>query len=151
MPESKVGRLIEMFIPLFTVAQIFKNRSGVQSQVSYDEIMSILNAKIAEMENDRKEEEKGSEEAIILSAIYDLCGNEEITIKDIALRLKWINEYTEAKDASKVYAKIGKKLKILGIKTHHTNHGNVVQHLEPAMVSVLDDLYRRFLNISYPK
>ena len=150
-PDSKVGRLIEMFIPLFTVAQVFKNKPGEQVKISHEDIVTLLNEKISEMENDRQEEEKGSEEAIILSAIYDLSGNEEITVKDIALQLKWINEYTEAKDSSKTYAKIGKKLKILGIKTRHTNHGNVVQHLEPGTLSVLEELYKRFLVISYPK
>jgi len=150
-PDSKVGRLIEMFIPLYTVAQLFQSKPGIKSLVSYDDIMKMLVDKIAEMEMDRKEEEKGSEEAIILSAIYDLSVNEELTVKDIAEHLKWINDYTEPKEISKVYSKIGKKLKILGIKTHHTKHGNVVQHLEPGTMSVLEELYKRFLLISYPK
>ena len=147
-PESKVGRLIEMFIPLYTVSQLFKKRAGSQDRVSYDKIMRVLSEKIEEMEVDRKEEERGSEDAIIISAIYDLSEQETISTKDIATHLKWIDEYTDPKESAKFYSKIGKKLKILGIKTKHTRHGNVIEHLETPVRDVLRELYKRFLDPS---
>jgi len=149
-PESRVGRLIEMFIPLFTVAHLFTERSGRQNNIKYSEINKILIAKIEEMETDRKEEEQGSEDAIVVSAIYDLSENETISTKDIATHLKWIDEYTDPKETSKMYSKIGKILKILGIKTKHTNHARIINHLEPATHHVLDELYKRFNNYPSP-
>jgi len=147
-PDSKIGRLIEMFVPLYTLAQLFKPKPGINSKVSYDYIMNLLSEKIDEMEKDRKEEEKGSEDAIVVSAIYDLSDNDTITTKDIAFKLNWINEYTDTKEASKMYSKIGKRLKILGIKTHHTKHGNVIPHLDRPVLLVLEELYKRFLDPS---
>jgi hypothetical protein len=116
--------------------------------VNFDEINKILVDKITEMEIDRKEEEKGSEEAIIVSAIYDLSEQESISTKNIAEHLKWIDEYTDSKEAAKFYFRIGKSLKILGIKTKHTNRGNVIEHLEPPIRDVLAKLYKRFLDPS---
>ena len=144
-PESRVGRLIEMFIPLFTVAQIFKNKPGVQDLVSFEKVTKILVDKIEEMESDRKEEERGSEEAVIVSAIHDLNEQETITVKSIAEHLKWTDEYTDPKECSKAYSRIGKKLKILGVKTKHTKHGNMIEHLEDDTRDVLIELYKRFV------
>ncbi len=144
-PKSKVGRLIEMFIPLFTVAQLFENKAGRQNKILYDGINKILLNKIEEMEIDRQEEEQGSEDAIIVSAIYDLSENETISTRDIATELNWIDEYTDQKESAKVYSKIGKILKILGIKTKHTKHARIINHLEPSVQRVLDKLYKRFL------
>jgi len=149
-PESKVGRLIEMFIPLYTVSQIFKKKAGSQDRVSYEKIMSVLSEKIEEMEVDRKEEEQGSEDAIVVSAIYDLSENETISTRDIATQLKWIDEYTDQKETAKVYSKIGKILKILGIKTKHTKHARIINHLEAPVQHVLEELYKRFLTIPAP-
>lgn len=50
LPESKSGRIIEMFIPLFTVARVFKNKNGVKTIISYDGIEKILKDKIKELE-----------------------------------------------------------------------------------------------------
>ncbi len=149
-PDSKVGRLIEMFIPLYTVAQLFKKKAGRQDKVKYEEINKILLAKIDEMENDRKEEEQGSEDAKVVSAIYDLSENETISTKDIAEYLKWVDEYTDAKESAKTYYKIGKILKILGIKTTHTKKARIINHLEEPTYSVLEQLYKRFLVIVSP-
>lgn len=144
-PKSKVGRLIEMFIPLFTVAQLFEKKAGRQDKVKYDAINKILLDKIEEMELDRKEEEQGSEDAQVVSAIYDLSEKEMISTRDIATHLKWVDEYTDSKETGKVYSKIGKILKILGIKVKHTKHGNTINHLEEPTNGVLVKLYKRFL------
>ncbi len=149
-PNSKIGRLIEMFIPLFTVAQLFKKKVGRQNKVKFEEINKILIDKIKEMEIDRKEEEQGSEDAMVISAIYDLSENERISTKEIATHLKWIDEYTDSKEAAKSYWKIGKVLKILGIRTKHTKQGNIIEHLEEPTHSVLAKLYKRFLTIASP-
>lgn len=137
MPESNRGRLIEMFIPLFTVAHIFKNTTGVQTAVSYSELIQILQKKISAMESNRKDEEHSSSEAHIICAINNLSGKpsvglggsrESITIREIAEETKWIDQYTEQGEVIKTLAKIGRKLKIMGIKVKHTMHGNIIEH-----------------------
>lgn len=145
IPESKNGRLIEMFIPLFTVAQVLKDSEGVKKPISYEDLIKLLNNKIREMESQRKEEERGSVEAKIIGAIDELEGEKpkegfgertEIAVKEIAEHLKW--------DDPKAAANIGRKLKVMGIKTKHTNHGNVIDILDQDVMARLEELKKRY-------
>lgn len=156
MPESNKGRLIEMFIPLFTVAQILKEKTGRKLIITHQELIKILQNKISAMESIRKEEEHTSSDAQIISAINNLSGKpspgisgtrDNMTIREIAEELKWIDQYTEQTAASKVLAKIGKKLKVMGLKSKHTMHGNIFEHLNEENELKLKELYKRFLDM----
>ncbi len=154
-PKSNNGRLIEMFIPLFTVAQIFKGGEGINKQISYEYLEGILIDKIEDMESGRKEEEHESDEAKIIGAINNLSiiipgdrrqnqDKDTVNIKDIVEYLGWVDGSTSSTDAMKTYQKVGRLLKIMGIKTHHTKKGKVIEYLEPDVMEVLLKLNRRF-------
>lgn len=154
-PKSNNGRLIEMFIPLLTVAQIFKGKEGVKKQISYEDLEGILIDKIDDMESGRKEEEHESDEAKIVGAINNLSiiipgdrrqdqDKDTINIKDIVEYLGWVDGSTSSTDAMKTYQKVGRTLKIMGIKTHHTKKGKVIEYLEPDVREVLLKLSKRF-------
>jgi len=154
-PKSNNGRLIEMFIPLFTIAQIFKGGEGIKKQISYEDLEGILIDKIEDMESGRKEEEHESDEAKIVGAINNLSiivpgdrrqdlDKDTVNIKDIVEYLGWVDGSTSSTDAMKTYQKVGRLLKIMGIKTHHTKKGKVVEYLEPDVREVILKLSRRF-------
>jgi len=154
-PKSNNGRLIEMFIPLFTVAQIFKGSEGIKKQISYEDLEGILINKIDDMESGRKEEEHESDEAKVIGAINSLSiiipgdtrsdsDRDTINIKDVVEYLGWVDGGTSSTDAMKVYQKVGRILKIVGIKTRHTKKGKVIEYLEPDVREVLLKLNKRF-------
>ncbi len=154
LPESNRARLIEMFIPLFTVAQTLKDKEGVKTLIEYNELINVLNNRIKSMEVIRKEEERSSEDAQIIEALYNLTTrppqggvtNERafVSIREIGIELRWIDEYTEQKDIIKTLAKIGKKLKVMGLKVKHSMHGNVVDYQEQNNSDKLKELLKRF-------
>ncbi len=153
MPESKSGRLIEMFIPLFTVAQIFKNKTGLQTVISYENLEKILKSKITELENLRREEEKDSVEAQIIQAIEVLeerCKEgftdekAVISIKELSAYLKDEKGWTEELGKEKLTQLVGRKLKVMGLKTIHTKYGNVLNMLDTDTIMVLHQLEVRF-------
>lgn len=154
-PESNSGRLIEMFIPLYTVAQQFKNKSGIILPITYEKIQKILDDKLGDMENVRQEEELESTEAKIIQVIFDLMDKAKkseydevgkIKVIDIARELKWIDEYTESKAATKVFCDLGRKLKVMGVRTKHTMHGSIIQYSETDVETTLKELEKRYLN-----
>ncbi len=154
MPESKSGRIIEMFIPLFTVAQIFKNLSGVKTVITHGELEKILNDKIKELEYLRKEEETDSIEAQILQAIDKLeerCKEgytdekQKIRVKEIADHLKNECGWEEEQGKEKPTTTIGRRLKVMGIHTKHTKSGNVLDLTDNPTIECLKELKERFL------
>jgi hypothetical protein len=154
MPESRSGRLIEMFIPLFTVAQIFKDKSGVKTIISHNDLKKILQNKITELENLRQEEEKDSTEAQIIQAIQLLeerCKEgytderTNISIKEIAEYLKDEKGWIEEIGKDKTTTIIGRKLKIMGLRTKHTMHGNVLDLNDETTSATLNELKNRFV------
>ncbi|MDP1614839.1 MAG: hypothetical protein Q8L68_03500, partial [Methylococcales bacterium] len=154
IPESNKGRLIEMFIPLFTVAQVLKNKTGRKLTISYQDLTKILQNKITAMETIRKEEEHTSSDAQIISAINNLSGKlspgisgirETMTIREIGEELKWIDQYTEQGIVNKELTKIGKKMKVMGLKSKHTMHGNIFEYLNEENHLKLFELYKRYL------
>lgn len=147
IPESEKGRIIEMFIPLFTVAQILKGREGTQTTISYQDLTQLLYKRIAMMESTRKDEEHGSPDAQIVCAINNLSAKpiESLSMRAIAEELKWIDQYTDPKEVNKTFARIGRMLKIMGIKVKHTTHGNIVEHLNEQNQTKLKELYKRFV------
>ncbi len=143
LPKSNNGRLIEMFIPLYTVAQIFKD-SGLKTFIEYDDILSILDAKIKEMESVRKEEEKESLEARIINMLFELIrqdllsydARKYVIVKDIASSAG-LNEPNSAQI-------VGLKLKVMGIKTEHKKIGSCVNYEEKENSEKLVELEKRF-------
>ena len=153
-PESSSGRLIEMFSPLFTIAQIFKKTGGMKLPITYDEITALLNRKIKEMESRRKEEEKGSQEAQIIEAIVqlkDYCKSSlsyektGISVKEISEHLKENMGWEEKQGKSPITVIIGLKLKIMGINTLHKKHGNIIDLLDDETNTRLIELEKRYL------
>ncbi len=154
LPESKSGRIIEMFIPLFTVAQVFKNKNGVKTIISYDGIEKILKDKIKELEGLRKDEEVESVEAQILQAIDKLeerCKegytDEKDTIKigEIADYLKQERGWEEEPGKEKINTIIGRRLKVMGLHTKHTMYGNILDLTDEETMFCLKQLKERFL------
>jgi len=154
LPESKSGRIIEMFISLFTVAQIFKNKSGVKTIISYDDLEKILKDKIKELEGLRKEEEVESVEAQILQAVDKLeerCKEgytdekDMIKIMEIADYLKHERGWEEEPGREKINTTVGRRLKVMGLHTKHTMYGNVLKLADEETVLCLKQLKERFL------
>lgn len=153
MPESKSGRLIEMFIPLFTVAQIFENKAGVKVLITHDELKKILQTKITELERIRKDEEIDSSEAQIIQAIEILMERckEGYTDERTVLSIKEIGEYlkdekgwVEEIGKEKIPQTVGRKIKVMGLKTKHMKYGNVLDLTDNETISVLEHLKGRF-------
>lgn len=154
LPESKSGRIIEMFIPLFTVAQVFKNKNGVKTIISYDGIEKILKDKIKELEGLRKDEEVESVEAQILQVIDKLeerCKEgytdekDMIKIGEIADYLKQERGWEEEPGKEKINTTIGRRLKVMGLHTKHTMYGNVLDLTDDETMVCLKQLKERFL------
>ena len=142
-PVSTSGRLMEMFTPLYTVAQIFKGLGGMKTVISYGEITKILDAKLRELEVRRSDEEQESTEAIIINAVDFLIGEashsdepEKIWIKDIVNYLGWTNDNATAD--------IGKKLKAMGIKTRRVSKGTIIEHQKPEIKERLNEMTKRY-------
>lgn len=155
-PESTSGRIIEIMTPLFTVAQIFKGLNGIKTKISFDEITKILNEQVENMQTSRADEEHESYEAIILDAIEKLKNDnkreepETIRIREIAQRLNWIDDRDP--DISKqttreATIKIGNILKAMGIKTHRTGKGVVIQHNKIEIAERIEEMTKRYLKI----
>lgn len=153
MPESRSGRLIEMFIPLFTVAQIFKDKVGAKVVVTYTELTQILKNKITELEKLRKEEDKDSVEAQIIEAIQILeerCKEgytdekTNISLKDLASYLKDEKGWVEEIGKEKITQLLGRKIKVMGIKPKHTKHGNIIDLMDTETNATLQQLQTRF-------
>lgn len=157
LPESKTGRLIEMFIPLYTVAQCLKNIDGVEKPISYEDLIELLDTKIKEMESQRKEEEQESSEAQIMEAITFLIKaapnnhfgeRESIKLKEVADYLIDEKQWEEIPGKEKVTTTVGRRLKVMGIETRHTNRGKAIEFLKEDVRIRLDELTKRYLTVT---
>jgi hypothetical protein len=156
-PESRNGRLIEMFIPLFTVAQVLKDKEGVAKPITYDDLIALLTRWMVAMERVRKEEERSSSDAQIIEAINTIAckplleglgDREYIKLGEIAMELHWLTDASDEKEARKIMASIGRSLKVMGIPTEHKRYGKVVEHLKPEIADRLAELTERFLGVT---
>jgi len=154
LPESRSGRIIEMFISLFTVAQIFKNCCGVKTVITYDDLEKILKNKIKELEGLRREEEVESVDAQVLQAIDKLeerCKEgytdemNMIKIMEIADYLKHERGWEEEIGKEKINTTVGRKLKVMGLRTKHTMYGSVLDLTNEETIVCLKQLKERFL------
>lgn len=154
LPESRSGRIIEMFIPIFTVAQVFKHKVGIKTVITYEELEKILKDKIKELEGLRKEEEIESVEAQILQAVSRLeerCKEgytDErgmIKIAEVADYLKHECGWDEETGKEKINTTVGRRLKVMGLHTKHTMHGNVLDLIDEETIVCLKQLKERFL------
>jgi len=145
-PNSSIGRLIEMFIPLYTTAQTLKDSTGVKTAITYLEMIKLLDSKITDMEDNRIQEESGSTEARVIEEISILReqiknGYEErdyIKITQIADGLGW--------DDPKASQKIGYILKEMGVKTRRMKHGTILSLSDPVTIETLRQLEERYLS-----
>lgn len=153
-PESTSGRIIEIMTPLYTVAQIFKELTGLKLVISYEEIMALLDDKIQDLQTIRSDEEAESNEAIILNAIEKLKSNcyrdepETISLKEIAQELNWIDDRdpTISKQTTReATMKIGYVLKAMGIKTHRVGKGTAIQHTKADISERIKEMMTRYL------
>lgn len=153
VPESKSGRIIEMFISLFTTAQVMKCTEGVKTIIKYDNLVALLNKKIKELESYRRAEEQTSEEARVIEAIQEIIETKEINepnsdfiySKELALKLNWIDEYTDKKESGKAYIKLSNLLKAMGIDTAHKKHGNGIEFLKDDVRGRIEEMVKRYL------
>lgn len=153
VPDSHSGRIIEMFIPLFTVAQVLRDKEGIKTPVKYVDLIALLNKKIRELESYRKVEESTSEEARVIEAIRGVIEDKEnnnrnsdfIYSKELALKLQWIDEYTDKKESGKAYVKLSGVLKAMGIETSHREHGNGIAFLKEDVRDRIEGMVKRYL------
>lgn len=136
MPDGcESGRIIELFTPLYTV------ESGLGFKDALDYTVRRM------MERDI-EEERSSTEAEIMRAIEHLIqtpiegtfsGRTMVYIHEIVAALGWERN----KSSSTI---IGTKLKVMGIPAKHTNLGNGIEFTDPEVMSVIENLCKRYLN-----
>lgn len=153
IPESQSGRLIEMFIPLFTIAQILKGTEGIIKPISYKDLVKILQDLMCDMESARKDEEQQSPEAVLLGAISILqerCRQgytdepEYIFVKEIVGQLGW-----ESKPA--IIRTISSRLKAMGLRTGRKDRGTVLYIWDHETQERLKTLEMRFLTQNNPE
>ena len=149
-PKSNSGRIIEIMTPLFTVAQIFKGLNGIKTIISYEKLQAILNDKITDLENIRNDEEHGSVEAQVIEEIQKQIKQSakdaiNIPIKLITMGLGWVDEYSDPKQVKIASAKIGRVLKVMGIISHRTGTGFVIEHQKYEVKERIDKAIIRYI------
>jgi hypothetical protein len=153
-PESTSGRINEIITPLYTVAQIFKGLDGIKTVATFDKIIKILDSKVEEMQIARADEEHESNEAIILEAIEKIKSDntrddpENIRIRELALELHWVDDRDSSvskQTTREATQKIGHILKAMGIKTHKTNKGMVIQITKSDVCERINEMTKRYL------
>lgn len=153
VPESLSGRIIEMFISLFTVAQVLRYTEGIKTPIKYEALMALLNKKIRELESYRKAEESTSEEARVIETIRDVIADKEnnepnsdfIYSKELALKLQWVDEYSDKKESGKAYVRLSGILKAMGIEVTHRKHGNGIEFLKDDVKERIGSMMKRYL------
>ncbi len=132
--ECESGRLIELFTPLYTVEH------GLDS-------MEALDFTIAKMLERDKEDEKNTFEAEIMAAIDILIQTPTegtftersmIMVDEIIYELAW----ERTRKSSTI---IGKRLKVMGIPSKHTRHGNGIDIGNPAVLDSVKKLIKRYI------
>jgi hypothetical protein len=139
--ECESGRLIELFAPLYTV------ECGLDCKEALDFTLDRMLSR-------DNESEKESLEAEIMTAIDNIMDTPTtgtftersmIYIHEIIYELAWEN----SRKSSTV---IGKKLKVMGIPSKHTKHGNGVDIGNPSVRATVDQLIKRYVpEIEYRK
>ncbi len=148
-PSAKIGRIVEMLTPLYTVAQVL-NCKGVNAPITYEGVNLLLDSLIEDMEEQRKQEEQESTEGQILKVIKNLVENDKryelsIKIKDVVHDLIADYEWEEVPGKQKLSARVGHILKTMGIQVTRQTHGRAVNYEEPRNAKRLKELYKRFL------
>jgi len=132
--ECESGRLIELFTPLYTVEH------GLDCKESLDFTLEKMLTRDAE-------EEKNTLEAEIMTAISTLLetptegtftDRHMILIHEIIYELAW----EQNRKSSTI---IGKKLKVMGIPTKHTKHGNGIDIGDPSVLATVNQLIKRYV------
>lgn len=133
--ECESGRLIELFTPLYTV------EDGLNCKESLDYMIN-------KMLNRDKEEEKNTLEAEIMIAIDTLIdtplegtftGRAMILVSEIIYEMAW-------EPTRKSSTIIGKKLKVMGIPSKHTKHGNGIDIGNPNVLATVEQLIKRYVS-----
>jgi hypothetical protein len=132
-PDVQDGRLVELFSPLYTVAQ------GLDCD--------SLPAMLEETQDRNVEDERQSIEAEIATIVLDLADEtygsegfgERTTIapSEIVERLGWDPGHGASISA-------GKYLKVLGIPTRRTHHGRILDLGDPAIQTEIEHLRDRY-------
>jgi len=129
------GRLIELFTPLYTV----ENKLDCKESLDFT---------IEKMLNRDTEDEKNTLEAEIMTAIEAIMQTpmtgtfterSMIMVEDIIYELAW----DRTRKSSTI---IGKKLKVMGISSKHTRHGNGIDISQPAVVDAVNKLIKRYVS-----
>jgi len=132
--ECESGRLIELFTPLYTVEH------GL-------DCIESLDFTLEKMLTRDSEEEKNTLEAEIMTAISTLLetptegtftDRHMILIHEIIYELAW----EQNRKSSTI---IGKKLKVMGIPTRHTKHGNGIDIGDPSVLATVNQLIKRYV------
>lgn len=146
IPKSNSGRITELFIPLVTTAQVLKDLDGTTTIIKYDDLMTLLERTMRSMETDRKNEEGGTAEALVVHVLCDLMvpGITSILPKTIAQELHWCNQDDE-KDVRRASQRVGYILKTLGIKTKKENGGNIINFEDEGTINRINELKQRYI------
>jgi hypothetical protein len=136
MPHKcESGRLIELFTPLYTV------EAGLDCTETIDSTLEKM------LERD-KEDEKDTVEAEIMVAIDNIIQTPEtgtftarsiIMIDEIVFELDW----DRTRKSSTI---IGKRLKVMGIPSKHTRHGNGIDIGNPSVLDSVNKLIKRYVS-----
>jgi len=147
IPKSNSGRLTELFIPLYTTAQVLQKSDSAKSIITYDDLVVLLDRTLRGMESDRKQEERGTPEAQVVKIIVDLMvpGITSIMPKTIAQETKWADEENQ-KEFRKTVQRIGYILKELGIKTKREDKGNIIDFTDDETIFKINELKTRYIN-----
>ncbi len=149
-PDSKIGRIVEMLTPLYTVAQILKYSKDAKVPITYEGLSILLNNLIEDMQEQRKQEEQDSAEGQVLKVVKDLIEKDAqyelfIRIKDVANDLIAGFEWEEVPGKQKISARVGQILKTMGILTTRQKYGMILNYEESRNAKRLNELYKRFL------
>jgi hypothetical protein len=132
--ECESGRLIELFTPLYTV------EDGLGYKEDIDQVMDKMLLR-------DKEDERNTLEAEIMTAIDTIIqtpvtgtftARSMILVEEIIFELAWDR-------TRKSSTLVGKRLKVLGIPTKHTRHGNGIDIGNPATLSAVKQLIKRYV------
>ena len=132
--ECESGRLIELFAPLYTV----------EDELQCTESLDFM---IDKMLTRDKEVEKNSLEAEIVTAIDNIMQlpatgtfteRSMVMIDEIIYELAWDRN-------RKSSTALGRRLKILGIPSKHTKHGNGIDINNPAVRDIVAKLIERYV------
>lgn len=147
MPDTKSGRLIEMYTPLLTIAKIVEDESPKEKQ---GKITETLKAELNKAEHGLEREDRATFEGEVVQAICEVRdkkglsedGAHGIFIKDILEEMGFGD--LDGKERRSKTTRIGNALKIFGITTDRYTHGKAIP-LEKENLDKIMELERRYL------